>query len=206
MEKAKVAAYIQMLKLRSGKTYEQAEAESNVPKSTINRIALAQAGDPGIEIVEKVIEAFGGSMEELNIYQFEGPSVQRADELTTLQAALDAQRVAYEKLVETMDRTHQARVDALMARNKALEASHLRELEGINEAHAKEVETLLAVQAKHDKRLMIVIGILTSFIIILLTYVLGVNIYDMTHPDRGWIQYAMESLKNLQNKLKIFSA
>lgn len=97
--------------------------------------------------------------------------------------------------------------EALAARDeykRALEESHLRELENVQELHRRELKNIKETHETHLKWLLIAIFIISFFFLLLLIYTLGMNVYDFTHTDRGWYQYASDFFQNLQNRIKTF--
>lgn len=155
-----VSRYVTMLIERSGKTYQEIDDGSGVPKATITRLARGMTQNPQAQTVTRLVEYLGGSMDELAGIQKEMQGT--APAAGDLSVMLDYTRAEHERQILDLQEAH---------------AAHVADL---NAQHAKHVETL-------EKRIKS--QTVTNIILaVILAGVVCWFIWDLTHPEIGLIR------------------
>lgn len=85
------------------------------------------------------------------------------------------------KIENQVDSEAQSMIDPILE-------SHLIELEQVNDEHAKEIERLEIERNKQVKRIRLEKYICAGIAITLAAILIGLLLYDYSHPTKGWIQ------------------
>lgn len=165
-------------------TLDDLHAISGVPVQTIKRIKQGTTDNPYFDTVVDLVRAMGGSLDELV-----GISSTLPDPLAELPPDADTEetveslRLVRDIISKTVDRLR------TIIRDKDI-------------THEREIGTLVKAHEKHIRTLRIVLWVSLFFNLAELAFILGVYVYDITHPDIGFFQQDIASLINNTSMLR----
>lgn len=159
-----VSGYLQQLREKSDLSWGELSRRSDIPVSTVRDIVCGVTKRPSADDLASIVQAMGGSMDQLLSGELE--------ELLVQEAPADER----ERLTLTVDELRRVREEMLEFQR----LSYDREVAGLRKT------------VKFLRGCLIVVGALMVVLLIALVCWL---IYDLTHPDRGWVQayYGMDT-------------
>lgn len=164
-------------------TLEQLSAISNVPIQTLKRLKKGETDNPYTSTVVDLARAMNLSLDELFGLK---PSV--PDPVSQLPPNVPDS-------VDTI--TSLTLVRDILTRTVDYLKSVIREKDL---AHERHIRDLAAAHAKHTRTLRIAVWAISAFAVLEFAFIIGVYIYDLTHPDRGFFQ--LEEVQALMNSTK----
>lgn len=188
-----IAAKLKDLKESVGITVKEWSKRSNIPEDTINKILQGVTRNPTFDTISALVVAAGGSVDELL-------EIKRAARQQTVHSDPEEDSM---KLVETVARLYEDRIDHLKAAIENLRAEREKTAEAHKESFKEQARSYNAILDKYrescDKRVaakdhqieklqkvLIVIALVLGVSLILLTaYV----IYDAFNGSIGVIRY-----------------
>lgn len=171
-----LADALKQMRKDSGLTLEQVAAKSGVPMSTISRISSGETKDPSITTVSALVQAMGGSLDDLygtaKRKPESVPAVKACDgENCTLMKLYERQRVSDEHWRESMTEQHEQRV-------QGIKEVYENRIESIEKKYAK----MLSDKDKVLHRLLIIIIAITILATVLV-------IADLFVTSNGWLRH-----------------
>lgn len=176
----KISTYIMQLKDATGYSWNQISERSGVPASTIRSIAQGAVEQPSHQTVHDIIEALGGSLDDL----YAKPASVRQEMLEVRKKEAEGT----EELRLTIRTMRDIREEMLHAQKEAYE----RQISHMKETHDRELSDLRS----SNKTLRITLYLAIVLILVILVSIIAVLVYDLTHLDRGWIQAYFDSKSN----------
>lgn len=168
----KISTYIMQLKDATGYSWNQISERSKVPVSTIRSIANGSVEQPSYQTLQSIVEAIGGSMDDL----YAAPRSVRSEMLEVRKAEAEGT----DELKLTIRTMRDIREQMLAAQKESYE----RQLQHMKEAHERETKSL-----RDSNRMLRITAVLAiSALLIIMVTIIGILIYDLTHLDRGWVQ------------------
>lgn len=154
-------AYIAELKERTGFSWAELEDKTGYPQTTLRDHLTGRVARPNPEILASVVEAMGGDVGKVAEFP---ASIRReiADVQRVESVSTEEQRLT----IETMRKLR----------------GEMMELQRVS--YEREIERLEA----SNKFLRSALFAAISAILVILVFIIGILIYDLTHLDRGWVQ------------------
>lgn len=187
-----LARYLTFLKIRAGKTYDEMEAASNVPKSTISRLFKAQTQNPSMDAVARLLQALDGSMAEFESGEWKKEPVSIASGIEGKTVSMEAHLTmldVYERRLSEKDayiakrlQEKDAEVEQRLAEK---DAERRHEVETIERHKSEQIESL-----KKDKK------VLSIALIIETVFIIGLFVVDIMNPAVGWARYQVALMKD----------
>ena len=163
----------------TGGTIEQLSALSGVPVQTVKRLKQGATDNPYFDTVASLVRAMNGSLDELA-----GISTPLPDPIALLPSdAAPADTAASLTLVR----------DILVWTTDYIKTI-VREKDV---AHERHLQDLAAAHEKHARTMRIALWAVVSFAVMEFAFIIGVYIYDLTHPDRCFFQ--LDQVQALMN-------
>lgn len=180
MEKTdQIMEKLQKLKTECKLTNQQIGELSGLSPTTVQRYLSGTIKDAPIDTISRIIIAMGGAPKE--ILGDATPPPDRSSEIAL-----------YERIIESINRRHEAEVEQLhFAYSETLKANE-RALEDMRASHKDQ----LIYYRRWVRALAITIGIL-FFIIITLFMI------DITNPDVGWFRKILDSFESSAAAFKL---
>ena len=188
MAAEEISLYLNFLRRKSGKTYEDIDRATGISKSTVGRLCTNGIANPSMESVEKIIAYLDGSMAELE------SGAWKQDPLSA-EAVPDGEMVSLEAYRDMMAMYEKrlAEKDEVMNRHLAEKNAEMERLIALKDDHINS----LARDKKHLSR--IALGALSILI--------GLYIVDLLNPSLGWARWqASKLMDGLIDSVRRFNA
>ena len=180
MEKTdKIMEKLQKLKNDCGMTNQQIADLAGFSPATVQRYLSGTAKDAPAETISKIIIAMGG--DPIDILGDDAPLPDRSAEIAL-----------YERVIESINRRHEAEVEQLHTAYAETLKANERALEDMRASHRDQ----LRYYRRWVRVLAITIGILFFIIISLF-------IIDITNPSVGWFRKILNSFENTALAFKL---
>ena len=172
-----IANYINKKRLEAGLTYEAIAIAKNISESTVKNLCTGKTQNPGIETVIPIMEAVGGSYDEM---LFPDKTKDEVKETSLL-----AMKDIHEQQLQMVNETHAREMESVRSHYEQHHQDLTENFSKIEEQYEKRLEA----EEKHIKKLeksnhakTVIICLLASIPIILF-------ILEILHPEHGWIRY-----------------
>ena len=170
MSEQLIANYINKKRLEAGLTYEAIASASNIPESTVKNICTGKTKNSGIETVMPIIEAVGGSFDEMLYPDKSKDEVKETSVLAMKEIyenQLNAIKASYDEQINNI-RTHYEQHHQDLVNNFEMRLADKREIIEMQKAEHKVSKTVAWV---------------LGFILIALL------IAEVANPSLGWLRY-----------------
>lgn len=170
MSEQLIANYINKKRLEAGLTYEAIASASNIPESTVKNICTGKTKNSGIETVMPIIEAVGGSFDEMLYPDKSKDEVKETSVLAMKEIyenQLNAIKASYDEQINNI-RTHYEQHHQDLVNNFEMRLADKREIIEMQKAEHKVSKTVAWV---------------LGFILIALL------IAEVTNPNLGWFRW-----------------
>ena len=163
-----IIKYLISLKEKSGLTYEAIAEASGIPESTIKKLFSGKVENPGLDTILPIMNVLGGSFEEIT-----GKSKDEVKEFS-----ISSIKEMYEFQLAEQRNTEETRI-------MNIRADH--------EQHRNDVitnyERLLSEKENQNKifKKLAIMGLI--FGCIGLSILIGILIFEVMHPNLGWIRF-----------------
>jgi len=208
-----ISKYLDGLRAAKGLSYQQvADIAKTVSYSTVYRICTGDCKNASLATLRKITMAVGGNMDDLidamestedaieNPESFgKGPDVPRGiEDRRRLATADDMNSIVniFSTMLDNKDANYNRHIEALKKEMRASRVDQRAEydecLEILKEKHKA---TIADLNAKHDKAIASKdkwINILFALCCLFVLFIMGVLIYDLTHPDIGFFRRIAE--------------
>ena len=170
MSEQLIANYINKKRLDAGLTYEAIANEMNISESTVKNLCTGKTKNPGIETVMPIMEAVGGSYDEM---LFPDKSKDEVKETSLL-----AMKDIYENQLTAIKESYDAQINSIRGH---YEQHHKDLVDNFEKrlADKKEINKTL-------KTMCIIFGVAFCICAIILVTLL---IAEVMNPNLGWIRY-----------------
>lgn len=165
-----IANYINKKRIDAGLTYEAIANESNIPESTIKNLCTGKTKNPGIETIKPIMDAVGGSYDEM-LY----PNKSK-DEVK--ETSLLAMKDIYENQLSALKETSEEHIHNIRNHYE----QHHQDLKENYEKRLADKRELINTLKNANIFKNIAIGILVGIFIVLF-------IMEIMHPEHGWLRY-----------------
>lgn len=157
-----VIEYLETLKMQGNWSYLTLSQKTGLSETTIRKIFTDPDSNPTIDTLAKLVAAMGGSI----------------DRLVGIKEPIDTQIERESKAIdETLNEIRDLRNEMLAHQKKSYERE-LDSLRAENDRLANEKKSL-------RKTLYVVLAVMIALMFATILFL----IYDLTHLDRGWIQF-----------------
>lgn len=158
-----VSEYLESLKERGKWNFSDLSQKTGLSESTIRRIFTDPDNNPTMDTLVKLVVAMGGSLDKLVGINSEMPHTRNDPETDGMQVTGQEMRELQKEML-----AHQRE-------------SYERELSNLRMAN----ERLVAEKKSLRRTLYVVLSVMISLMFTTILFL----IYDLTHLDRGWIQF-----------------
>ena len=179
-----IAKYLDTKRIDLGLTYDALAASSNSAESTVKNLCKAKVNNPGIDTILPIMEAVGGSWDEML-----HPERTKCD---IKEAAVFAQKDLYEYQIATMKETneiHIANIRAHYEKHIAEKNASFEKIEAHFEKRLADKREVIAATAAHlatveKEKKWFRLGFIISIIVFAL-----LCIAELANPTVGWIRW-----------------
>lgn len=165
-----IANYINKKRIDAGLTYEAIANESNIPESTVKNLCTGKTKNPGIETVMPIMEAVGGSYDEM---LYPNKSKDEVKETSML-----AMKDIYENQLNAIKESHEREVSNIRNHYE----QHHKDLVDNFEKRLADKREIIELQKREHKASKIIAWVLGAILIALL-------IAEVMNPNLGWFRY-----------------
>jgi len=165
-----LAHYLNEKRLKAGLTYEAVATISNRPESTVKNLCLGKTEDPRLETVVPVMEAVGGSFDEMLHPE------KNKDEIK--ETSMLALKDIYEYQLSIVKETSEAHIQNIRSHYE----QHHEDLKENYERRLADKRELINTLKSSNTIKNVIIGALVGIFIILF-------IMELMHPEHGWLRY-----------------
>lgn len=165
-----IANYINKKRIDAGLTYEAIAIESNIPESTVKNLCTGKTKNPGIETVMPIMEAVGGSYDEM---LYPNKSKDEVKETSML-----AMKDIYENQLNAIKESHEREVSNIRSHYE----QHHKDLVDNFEKRLADKREIIELQKREHKASKIIAWVLGAILIALL-------IAEVMNPNLGWFRY-----------------
>lgn len=165
-----IANYINKKRIDAGLTYEAIASQKNIAESTVKNLCKGTTDNPGIKTILPVMEAVGGSYDEM---LFPDKSKDEVKE-TSLLAIKDI----YEFQLNALKETNEEHIHNIRSHYE----QHHEDLKENYEKRLADKRELINTLKTANTFKNIAIGLLVGIFIILF-------IMELMHPEHGWLRY-----------------
>jgi transcriptional regulator with XRE-family HTH domain len=165
-----IANYINKKRIDAGLTYEAIAIESNIPESTVKNLCTGKTKNPGIETVMPIMEAVGGSYDEM---LYPNKSKDEVKETSML-----AMKDIYENQLNAIKESHEREVSNIRNHYE----QHHKDLVDNFEKRLADKREIIELQKREHKASKIIAWVLGAILIALL-------IAEVMNPNLGWFRY-----------------
>lgn len=186
-----IAKYIDKKRLDLGLSYDALASTSNSAESTVKNLCKAKVNNPGIDTVIPVMEAVGGSWDEMLHPE------RSKDEIK--EAAVFAQKELYEYQLSSIKETNEAHIANIRAHYEQHIAEKNASFAKIEAHYEKRLADKREVIAELEKHLVTVNAHLLTvekekkwfrwgFVIAIIVFA-ALCVAELAHPTKGWITW-----------------
>lgn len=165
-----LANYLNEKRLKAGLTYEAVATLSNRPESTIKNLCLGKTEDPRLETVVPVMEAVGGSFDEMLHPE------KNKDEIK--ETSMLALKDIYEYQLSVIKETNEAHIQNIRSHYE----QHHEDLKENYERRLADKRELINTLKSSNTIKNVIIGVLVGIFIVLF-------FMELMHPEHGWLRY-----------------
>ena len=165
-----LAKYLNTRRLQEGLTYEAVANKCNIPEPTIKNLCTGKTKNPGLETIIPVIEAVGGSFDEMLHPE------QNKDEVK--ETSILALKDIYEFQIATLKENHKEEIQSIRTHYE----QHHQDLVDNFEKRLADKREIIEMQKKENLASKIVAWVCGSILVILL-------IAEVMNPSLGWLRF-----------------
>lgn len=183
-----IAQYIDKKRIDLGLSYDALASTSNSAESTVKNLCKAKVNNPGIDTVIPVMEAVGGSWDEMLHPE------KSKDEIK--EAAVFAQKELYEYQLSSMKETNEVHIANIRAHyeqhHKDLVDNfekRLADKRELNEALRDQIAKQETAYNRRIKELVKGTVVRNWIITVFVIGVIALLVLEFIHPAHGWIRW-----------------
>ena len=165
-----LAKYLNTKRLQEGLTYEAVAQKCNIPESTIKNLCTGKTKSPGLETIIPIIEAIGGSFDEMLHPE------QTKDEVK--ETSIIALKDIYEFQIATLKEKHKEEIQSIRTHYE----QHHQDLVDNFEKRLADKREIIEMQKKENLSAKIVAWVCGAILVTLL-------IAEVMNPNLGWLRY-----------------
>ena len=170
MHEQLIANYINKKRLEAGLTYEGLANKSNISESTVKNICTMKTKNTGIETVMPIMEAVGGSFDEM---LYPDKSKDEVKEVSVL-----AMKDIYENQLNAIKESYDSQINNIRSHYE----QHHKDLVDNFEKRLADKRELIEMQKKEHRTSKIAAWVFGAILIILL-------IAEVSNPNLGWLRW-----------------
>ena len=170
MHEQLIANYINKKRLEAGITYEELATKSNTSESTVKNICTLKTKNSGIETLFPIMEAVGGSFDEM-LY----PDKNK-DEVK--ETSMLVMKDIYENQLNAIKESYDAQINNIRGHYE----QHHKDLVDNFEKRLADKREIIEIQKKESLASKIVAWVCGGILVLLL-------IAEVMNPNLGWIQF-----------------
>ena len=169
--------YLNAKRVQNDLTYEALSTMSNIPEQTIKNLFTGKTKNPGIETLKPLMDALGGSFDEVF---YPGKSKTELQETSVL-----ALKDIYEQQLSDMRKSNEEHIHNIRAHYE----QHHEDLKDNYEKRLSDKRELIESQKEHIKTLeKDCLSHKIAFWICIVVFV-GVLIAEVMNPNMGWFRF-----------------
>ena len=172
-----IANYINKKRIDAGLTYEAIAIESDIPESTVKNLCSGKTKNPGIETVMPIMEAVGGSYDEM---LYPNKSKDEVKETSML-----AMKDIYENQLNAIKESNEREVSNVRSHYEQHHQDLVNNFTKVEEQYEKRLEA----SEKYINKLEITNHTKTIIICLLAAIPIVLFILEIMHPEHGWLRY-----------------
>ena len=172
-----VAEYLNLLKTKTGLTYEAIAEISQISESSVKNLCLGKSADPQIRTIAPVVYALGGSMDEMLNPKKSKDEVKE----TTIIALKDS----YEHQATLLKESSEEHISNIRMHY----AQHHNDLKENYEKRPSDKRELIESYKEHIKTLKTEFLISKIALCACVVVFIGVLIAELLNPNLGWFRY-----------------
>ena len=165
-----IANYINKKRIDAGLTYEAIAIEKNISESTVKNLCTGKTKNPGIETLMPIIEAVGGSYDEM---LFPDKTKDEVKETSIL-----AMKDIYENQLNEIKASYDEQINNIRSHYE----QHHQDLVDNFEKRLADKKEIIEMQKKEHRTSQIVAWVLGVILV-------GLLIAEVANPTLGWLRF-----------------
>ena len=180
----RICAYLQQKKAGNNLTWAEIAERANLPESTVRKIITGQTEDPRYSTMERIVRAVGGCMHDI----ITSPDdVQLMSDPEAMDSPAPIQPVQAPQSAPVAELKTDARLDIEATINQ-IKATYEARIADLKEAHLRENDRAKMVHLRHLHSLRTMCWSLGIALAVILVFLLGMIIIDMSTTGIGWLR------------------
>lgn len=174
-----LAKYLTAKRIEKGLTYEAVATESKIPESTVKNLCSGKTEDPRLETVIPVMEALGGSFDEMLYPEKTKDKLKEHSDL--------ALKDMYEHQISIIKETNEAHIRNIRSHYE----QHHEDLKENFERRLADKAEIIDSQKEHIKTLKKESLITKITLGVCVVVFIGVLIAELANPELGWFRFSL---------------